>query len=777
VTSATGEPRVVAFDDGALVLSVSVGADGIARLERLGPGTAAVARDEAGPGGTTAGPVSDVAGPAASGAWPGSSGVTGPGPAGLARALPLVDVLTPGTGRSWSGARHAESALATRLRYRSHSEQAEEPWWLLRFELGDPGTGLRAEVCYRILAGEGVLQAWTELTNEGSEPVMIEAVTSFLAGGLPAGAGIEDLDLLWAESDWLAEGRWQRRWLRDALPDTDRRAHPASPRGCLGFTSSGSWSSAAYLPMAALASRRDGACWAWQIEHNGAWHWEVGERGTGAYLAVLGPADAEHQWRQTLAPGASFTTVPIAIAVSGDGFEGAVARLTRYRRAIRRPHPDHRDLPVIFNDYMNTLMANPSTERLLPLISAAARVGAEYFCIDAGWYDDGAGWWDSAGDWTPAASRFPGGITEVLDHIRVAGMVPGLWLEPEVAAVGSAAARELPAGAFFHRNGIRLVEHGRHHLDLRHPAAVKHLDEAADFLVGDLGIGYLKLDYNIRADPGTDSGGVSAGAGLLGHNRALLDWLDRLLDRYPGLTIENCASGAMRADYAMLSRLQLQSTSDQQDFLRYPVITAAAMAAMAPEQAGIWSYPQPGFSQDEIAFTLCSALLGRMHLSGHIDHMSAEQQDLVAQAVSLYKEIRPDFTGSVPFWPLGLPRWADSWVALGLRGTRRSYLLVWRRGHLQPAGAGTRPAAAATPVAPVAAMTAPAAATGPGGGSAGDPAETPMPVRHLAGRAVTADVLFPGQAGAQARWNAMTGELTVRLPATRSACLLRLQET
>ena len=28
---------------------------------------------------------------------------------------------------------------------------------------------------------------------------------------------------------------------------------------------------------------------------------------------------------------------------------------------------------------------------------------------------------------------------------------------------------------------------------------------------------------------------------------------------------------------------------------------------------------------------------------------------------------------SVPFWPLGLPGWADPWVALGMRGPTTSY--------------------------------------------------------------------------------------------------------
>src|ERR1019366_9601922 len=104
-------------------------------------------------------------------------------------------------------------------------------------------------------------------------------------------------------------------------------------------------------------------------------------------------------------------------------------------------------------------------------------------------------------------------IAVVLNRIRAEGMVPGLWLEPEVVGVRSPVADRLPAEAFFARGGERVVEHGRYHLDLRHPAAVKHLDEVVDFLVDDLGVGYLKLDYNICVAPGTDTGNLSPGAG------------------------------------------------------------------------------------------------------------------------------------------------------------------------------------------------------------------------------------------------------------------------
>ncbi len=714
----------ISWTDAAIDLDIAVAGDGRVTLARLAPGPGAAPRARA------AGPGPD----------PGAGAAGAPG-------LPLADIVLAGSGRSWSGTRYCHSVAGQRMRYAGHAERTDGRWRQVRIDLDDPETGLRAEVGYRVLIDGGVLRSWVRLVNRGTGPVTVESVTSFLAAGLPAAGRLADLDLMWAENDWLAEHRWQTRAVYDALPDLTGTAHlGASPRGRIGFTSAGTWSTGAYLPMGAVVDRRTGQACAWQIEHNGAWHWQAGQYRDTLYVALLGPADTEHHWRLPLAPGESFTTVPVAVAVSDAGFEGAIAGLTAARRAVRRPHPDHAGLPVIFNDYMNTLMGDPSTELLVPLISAAAAAGAEYFVIDAGWYADaGEGWWDSVGQWKPSATRFTGGLPEVLDRIRAAGMIPGLWLEPEVVGVRSPVADTLPPEAFFERGGQRVVEHGRYHLDLRHPAAVKHLDEVVDYLVGDLGVGYFKLDYNITVAPGPDTGGASPGAGLLEHNRAHLQWLDRVLDRHLGLTIENCASGGMRTDYAMLSRLQLQSTSDQQDYRRYPAIAAAAPAAIAPEQAAVWAYPQPGFTADEIAFTLCSALLGRIHLSGHLDQMSQDQRDLVAEAVRAYQAIRADLARAVPFWPLGLPGWADPWLALGMRAEGVSYLVAWRRGPLNGSDPGRAPAART------------------------------LPIPHLAGEPVTVSVRYPAGAGAAARWSAAGQLLTVELPRTPSACLIELR--
>ncbi|KJK46908.1 alpha-galactosidase [Lentzea aerocolonigenes] len=649
---------------------------------------------------------------------------------------PLVEVLVAGEGRARVSHRFSETAVGTRMVFAGSSRGTDGKWSELHIDLRDERTGLMARTTFRSVDGVAACQVTTTVTNHGQESLVLQGLTSFAAGFT---AQVEDVDVLRADSEWLGEGRWVRHPLRDAaLPDLNLGLHGQDGRGRAAVVSTGTWSTGTVLPTGGLVDRRTGQAWLWQVEHNGAWRWEVAERLDGPYVALLGPTDIDHQWQHRLLPGESFTSVPVSVAVSESGVDGAVAALTAHRREIVRPHPDRAALPVVFNDYMNTLMGDPTTEKLLPLIDAAAEAGAEVFCIDAGWYDDDSGWWDSVGEWQPSRTRFPGGIEKVIAHIRERGMVPGLWLEPEVIGVRSPMADQLPASAFLQRGGVRLVEHGRYHLDLRDPRAVAHLDAVVDRLVGELGVGYFKLDYNIDAGAGTDTAADSAGAGLLAHNRAHLAWLDAVLERHPDLILENCASGAMRMDYAMLARMQLQSTSDQQDFLRYPPIAVSAPMSVLPEQSASWAYPQPDMSDEDIAFTLCTGMLGRLYLSGRLDHMTAGQLASVRAAVRVQHEIRADLATSVPLWPLGLPAWSDRWLSLALKSGEITYLAGWQRDS--------------------------------------DQDSVTLPLPHLRGAEIDLDVLYPRDLPEwKSVWDLDAGELTLTAPrVAASARLFRI---
>jgi alpha-galactosidase len=580
-------------------------------------------------------------------------------------SLVELDCLAEGRVGISAGAQHRLYAASAGLRYAGHETSPDGTGLVVVQRDESRGLEVRTHLCQ--VGDLPVLRVVNEVTNAGSEAVVLTYVSSLSLTGF--GSELENLRVHEARNAWAAELRWQcltaeQAGLVDIGPHGTSRARHA-------VTATGSWSTGDFLPMGGIENVATGTTWVWQIEHHGGWHWEVGDLDRSLYLAVAGPTDQEHQWRQPLAPGERFSTVPVAIAVTPGDLTDGLRVLTGYRRAIRRPSADNERLPVIFNDYMNCLMGDPTEEKVAPLVDAAAEVGAEYFVIDAGWYADDGGWWDTVGEWEPSAVRFPNGLGTTLRRIRDVGMVPGLWLEPEVIGVRSPLVRKLPADAFFTDAGRPRQENGRFHLDYRSAEVRRRMDGVVDRLVREYGVGYLKLDYNIDIFPG---------AGLLGHNRAYLSWLDGVLDRHPGLVLENCASGGMRMDYALLCRLSLQSTSDQTDHVRYAAIAAAAPSAVTPEQGAVWAYPQPEHSPEEASFCLVNALLGRVHLSGRIDLMSGEQRVRVRAALDVYKQNRPLLASGCPQWPLGLPGWYDEWLALAIDGGDQSLLAVWYRG-------------------------------------------------------------------------------------------------
>ncbi len=655
------------------------------------------------------------------------------------QAFRLVELQASGENQQdHCGSKHTGTLPAARLRYQRHQEYCTEHGRKIEIEMYDVVTGLLVTSHLQSYEGLPVVRTWTVIANTGSIPVGLEYVSSFALTGL-AKEGLLPWDRKMRvhipHNTWYGEAQWRSY----TLPDLGLSQVNTFSMKRLSYGSSGTWSTSQFLPMGVLANRETGSALFWQIEHNGSWHWEISDIANQLYLQLSGPTEQEHQWWKELLPDETFTTVPVAVgAVAGDNetcFEQAIGVLTRYRRRIRRPNHDNRELPVIFNDYMNCLMGDPTTEKLLPLIDAAAEAGCEYFCIDAGWYADG-NWWDSVGEWLPSKQRFPDGLQVVLEYIRGKGLLPGLWLEMEVMGIHSRVAREVSDDWFFCRHGKRVHMNGRYQLDFRHPAVIAYADSVIDRLVQEYGVGYIKMDYNINAGIGTEVAADSFGDGLLQHNRAYLAWLDSVFARYPQLVIENCGSGGMRMDYALLSRHSIQSSSDQTDYRRMAAIAAACPTGVTPEQCAVWSYPLLTGDREEVIFNMVNAILLRIHQSGHLAMLSQERFALVKEGIALYKTIRGEIAQGLPIWPLGLPHFDDQWISLGLVCDATIYLAVWRL-------------------------------------SGGD--ETcVLPCHHLRDQALAVDCIYPAEHACRWNWSSSAGTLSVTLPQQNSARLMRL---
>ena len=602
------------------------------------------------------------------------------------KRVPLVELMVAGTGHALACDRLTLTSLGRELRYASHEEHTDESTGTsyLDITLTHPERKLKVVVHYELPEGVPMFRTSVTVFNDSTEPIHLESVTS-LASSFGASQGtdsaLDDWTLTEGDFDWLGEGRFKTTPVRELLPVLNQQLTGVVPRSAHEVVSTGTWSTGKHATLAVLENKSSGLAWLFQIEHNGPWRWEVGDNTDDGYFALAGPTNVNHSWTKRLDPGEEFTTVPASAALAAD-FDGVVRALTDYRRATRVKHEDNDKIRVVFNDYMNTINGDPTTAKLLPLIEGAAEVGIEIFVIDCGWYDDSGDWWPSVGEWLPSKTRFPGkkGIVEVIDAIKAKGMVPGIWLEPEVVGVKSPVAHKLPDSAFFQRNGQRVVEQERYILDFCDPAARAHLDSVVDRLVDDYGIGYFKMDYNVSPGSGTDYDADSNGDGLLGHNRAYSTWVEGLHARHPEVILENCSSGGMREDYAQTSRFQVQSTSDQQDYRLYPAIAATAPMTMLPEQAANWAYPQSDMTAEQTAFNINTTFLGRFFLSGYINRMDDAQLAIVRHGIEAYKaSVQPIIGTSVPFWPLGLPGWDDKVIALGLRAQNRTLVTVWSR--------------------------------------------------------------------------------------------------
>ncbi|MBQ6675049.1 MAG: alpha-galactosidase [Ruminococcus sp.] len=585
------------------------------------------------------------------------------------------------------GNKYIITAPGYRMKFKGINDTANQQGRLIEVSCFDEPTGIETVSHYQFYNGVSVCRVWTTVRNNGDKPRTLEYVSSFNLNGIEKeGVLPQDKKMrVWVcHNSWQKEMCWQSYTLPQlGIPQTQPKEFQHSSK-VFALNNVGNWSTKEYIPMGVIENTETGSALIWQIEHNGSWHAEISDQEGHLYLQLSGPTEIESHFTKVLKPGDEFESVTAAVGVSErtnmPAFDNAVAELTKYRRLIRRRNKDNERLAVIFNDYMNCLWGDPTEEKEYPLIDAAAAAGCEYFCIDAGWYADGK-WWDEVGEWVVSKKRFPNGLRPVTDYIRSKGMIPGVWLELEAMGINCPLLKtKCDDSWFFMRHGERVYDRSRYQLDYRSPAVREFADSVIDRLVNEYGIGYIKMDYNIEPGIGTELNADSVGDGLLGHERAYIEWLGGVFKRHPSLIIENCSSGGLRIDYKMLSLYSIQSTSDQDDYKRYCTIAANSPAALTPEQSAIWSYPKTDGDREEVVFNMVNAMLLRIHQSGHLAYISEESGALVKEAIRLYRQIRRDIRTAVPFWPIGMSQFDDDFTALGLRNEDDSaYIAVWRR--------------------------------------------------------------------------------------------------
>ena len=233
-------------------------------------------------------------------------------------------------------------------------------------------------------------------------------------------------------------------------------------------------------------------------------------------------------------------------------------RFQRHLRDHLVPWPDHgRPRPVHCNTW-EAVYFRHDLATLREIAEAAARLGAERFVLDDGWFggrekgrDDAT---SSLGDWTVDRRKWPHGLHPLIERVHALGMTFGLWVEPEMVSPDSDLHRAHPDWALGPPD--QTLGRGQMVLDLGRAEVREHLLRALSALLQEYPIEYLKWDHN-RLLPVSDAAQA----------RGTYDLLDRLRAAHPGVEIESCASGGGRIDAGILGRTHRVWLSDSNDAL------------------------------------------------------------------------------------------------------------------------------------------------------------------------------------------------------------------
>ena len=558
---------------------------------------------------------------------------------------------------------------------------------------------LKIRFCEEPVAG-GLFRCHAEL--EAKRDVFVTNLSCLFLRGIFAGKDFARNDSLFVylcRQTWEGEGQWKKVPLRE-FGFFPKSTHQSTDS--FHIVNTGSYTTANIYPVLFLSDEEAKEVWAFQFEPVGSYHIELGydRSEQSVFVNFECVSDKYLQSGVQMRAGQTLQSEFVTYGkVKGD-LNDALRSLTLFRREIF----PKRDYPIVYNDYMNALWGNPSGEALLPLIDAAADAGAEAFCIDAGWFMPQAkNWAQSLGDWEPSADRFGElGFRGIIGYIRQKGMLPGCWMEMECVSPGTE-----PFGKeeswFLCKYGKRIGGGTRYFLNYENPAVCAYMAEKVRKLYG-IGIRYIKNDYNDCMGSGADFGdGSGLGYGVGRAVRAFLKFIDALKSEFPDLYIENCGSGAMRSDYAVLKHFSVQSVTDQEDYILNHSITAGTLLNILPEHMGVWAYPLPlPFDEmrnvlfldspdyrkrqkngEETIFNLCNGMLGRLYLSGHIDRADENNFRLISEGIRYYGENREQMLSCIPQFLTPLPALEgdNEFSAILFRAQEgKSFLFLFRLG-------------------------------------------------------------------------------------------------
>ena len=316
----------------------------------------------------------------------------------------------------------------------------------------------------------------TVLINETGAPLWLTRAMSVVCD-LPRA----DMDIVHFPGEWCFE----RRLRRERLTEGVKTIGSASGR-----------SSHEHNPFVMLAdgdaTETTGEVYAFSLMYSGSFKCEACVGKTGVTRLTMGIDDG--RFRYEVRNGESFVFPEGVTTYGARGFESVSADLHYLiRNNIIKDNNVGAYRSILVNSWEGCYM-DYDTEKVVSLVRSAAKLGAETFVLDDGWFANRNDDTRALGDWYENADKAD--IARIIDECRAHNMRFGLWIEPEMANPDSELLRAHPEYAAVNLDTDFWLSRHQVPLNFADDEVVNAVYERIAAVLEKYDIEYVKWDHN-----------------------------------------------------------------------------------------------------------------------------------------------------------------------------------------------------------------------------------------------------------------------------------------
>lgn len=495
----------------------------------------------------------------------------------------------------------------------------------LRVVLGDEASGLEAELLYGVFAGKDVITRAVRLKNTGSHPLTLLAAASMC------------LDL---PERYTERIHFYGRHAMEMQAERCALAH-----GIQTVLSGRGMSSHHHNPFTILCEEHTTEERGWCIGvmplYSGNHRTDIEVDQKESVRVTAGINRDMFTWR--LEPGEVFETPQVLLTFSGEGLDCLSRQLHRFfRKHILRWPEEWKTPPVLLNSWEAVYM-DFNEERILALAEQAAKLSADLFVMDDGWFAGRSNDTKALGDWKADPGKFPHGLAAVEEGIRDMGMSFGIWIEPEMISEDSDLFREHPDYALRVPGRKPVMGRDQLVLDLTRQDIVDCIFGQIAQLLEDSGIRYVKWDANRNLADLYSAALPPERQREVSHRYVLglYSLMERLTAAFPQVLFEGCAGGGGRFDAGILYYFPQIWGSDNTDAAARLSIQRGYSFGYPPECVGAHISEVPNAQTGRtvpLSLRAITAMSGTFGLELDPARMTEGEAEELRRFISIYRQ-------------------------------------------------------------------------------------------------------------------------------------------